>query len=97
MDAWLADAKAALLSAHGWVVVAFDYTDMKLFNNLVRTEHDVGLFANTHIMMAIDAWEHAYFFDYQTKKADYVANILSGLNWDVINKRLALVSPQKSA
>ncbi|MCC6558156.1 MAG: hypothetical protein IT372_34855 [Polyangiaceae bacterium] len=97
MDAWLADAKASLMSAHGWLLVAFDYTEGKLFNNLVRTEHDVGLFANTHVMMAIDVWEHAYFFDYQTKKADYVANVLSGLNWDVINGRLAMVAQMKPA
>ncbi|WP_437927728.1 superoxide dismutase [Sorangium sp. So ce291] len=93
-DNWLADTKAALLSAHGWTVLAYDYQEKKLFNNLVRTEHDVGLFANTHILVAIDAWEHAYFADYQTKKADYVANVLSGLNWDVINARLQQVGPQ---
>jgi Fe-Mn family superoxide dismutase len=91
-DAWVADAKAALLSAHGWVVVSYDYTEKKLFNNLVRTEHDVGLFANTHILIAIDAWEHAYFADYQTKKADYVTSTLSGLNWDVINGRMKMVA-----
>src|SRR5579862_3309429 len=53
-DAWLADAKACLLSAHGWLVFAYDYADNKLYNNLVRTEHDVGLFANVHAMAAID-------------------------------------------
>jgi len=87
-DNWLADAKACLMSAHGWLVVAYDYQEKKLLNNLVRTEHDVGLFANTHIFIAVDAWEHAYFADYQTKKADYVANALSGLNWDTINQRM---------
>jgi superoxide dismutase, Fe-Mn family len=87
-DAWAEDAKAALLSAHGWLVVVFDYTERRLFNNLIRTEHDVGLFANTHIMMALDAWEHAYFIDYHTKKEDYVANLLSGLNWDAVRHRL---------
>ena len=92
-DSWLADAKASLLSAHGWTVLVYDYQEKKLFNNLIRTEHDVGLFANTHIMVAIDAWEHAYFADYQTKKADYVANVLSGLNWDVINARLQQIGP----
>ena len=92
VDNWIADAKAGLMSAHGWVVTIFDYSDGKLHNNLVRTEHDVGLFANVHVMIAIDAWEHAYFADYQTKKADYVANVLSGLNWDVLNGRLKQVS-----
>ncbi|MEP7123917.1 MAG: Fe-Mn family superoxide dismutase [Byssovorax sp.] len=90
-DAWMADSKAILMSAHGWLVTVFDYTDGKLYNNLVRTEHDVGLFANVHVLIAVDAWEHAYFADYQTKKADYVASTLSGLNWDVLNKRLAMV------
>ena len=48
-------------------------------------------------MAAIDAWEHAYFADYQTKKADYVTNTLSGLNWDVINARLSQISPSSAA
>lgn len=90
-DNWIADAKACLMSAHGWLVVQFDYADGKLVNNLVNGEHHVGLFANVHAMIAVDAWEHAYFLDYQTKKADYVANMLGGLNWDVLNKRFAQV------
>jgi len=94
-DAWIADTKAGLMSAHGWVVLVYDYAEGKLFNNLIRTEHDVGLFANVHVMAAIDAWEHAYFFDYQTKKADYVSNVLSGLNWDVLNQRFQQVAGHK--
>jgi Fe-Mn family superoxide dismutase len=86
-DDWAADAKACLMSAHGWLVSVYDYAEGKLLNNLIRTEHDVGLFANTHVIIAVDAWEHAYFADYQTKKADYVANALSGLNWDAIGAR----------
>jgi Fe-Mn family superoxide dismutase len=96
-DAWMADSKAILMSAHGWLVTVFDYSDGKLYNNLVRTEHDVGLFANVHVLIAVDAWEHAYFADYQTKKADYVANALSGLNWDVLNKRLGAVGHAHAA
>jgi Fe-Mn family superoxide dismutase len=92
VDNWIADSKACLMSAHGWLVTVYDYSEKKLLNNLVRTEHDVGLFANTHAVIAVDAWEHAYFADYQTKKADYVANALSGLNWDVLNARLKMVA-----
>lgn len=93
-DAWMADAKACLLSAHGWLLVVYDYADQKLHNNLIRTEHDVGLFANVHAMIAVDAWEHAYFFDYQTAKAKYVDNVLTGLDWTTLNARLKQVTGQ---
>lgn len=46
-------------------------------------------------MIAVDAWEHAYFADYQTKKADYVGAVLSGLNWGTINARFQHISPKK--
>jgi len=96
VDAWIADAKACLMSAHGWLVVQFDYEDGKLYNNLVQSEHHTGLFANVHAMIALDAWEHAYFFDYQAGKAKYVEAILSGLNWDVLNQRFARVGGAKA-
>ena len=97
VDAWIADAKACLMSAHGWLVTVFDSSDGKLYNTLVRTEHDVGLFANVHVMLAVDAWEHAYFFDYQTGKAKYVDAALTGLNWDVLNARFKMVGGQHGA
>jgi len=40
------------------------------------------------IIAAIDAWEHAYFLDYGTKKPDYLAGVLKHLNWSVLNGRL---------
>jgi Fe-Mn family superoxide dismutase len=87
-DAWVTDARACLLSAHGWTLLVYDYATGRLYNNLVHSEHHAGLFANTHIMAAFDAWEHAYFFDYQTAKAKYVDAVLSGANWDAITNRL---------
>jgi Fe-Mn family superoxide dismutase len=46
-------------------------------------------------MVAVDAWEHAYFADYQTAKAKYVDAVLSGLDWNVLNKRFAQVGHHK--
>ena len=86
-DAWVADAKACLMSGHGWTLVVYDYDSRKLLNNLVHGEHHMGLFANVHVMAAFDAWEHAYFADYQTGKAKYVEALLGGLNWDVLEQR----------
>lgn len=90
-DAWIADTKACLMSAHGWTLLCYDYEQKKLINNLVNGEHHVGLFANVHVLGAVDAWEHAYFLDYQTGKAKYVEAVLSGLNWDVLSGRLKQV------
>ena len=92
-DAWVADTKACLMSAHGWTLLVYDYNQRKLLNNLVQGEHHIGLFANVHVLAAFDAWEHAYFFDYQTSKAKYVESLLGGLNWDVLGNRIKTVGP----
>ncbi len=87
-DNWLADVKAALASAHGWVLTTWSYADGKLRNNLVQSEHHTGLFVNQEVICAIDAWEHAYFLDYGTKKPDYIAAMFKALDYGVIEKRL---------
>jgi Fe-Mn family superoxide dismutase len=87
MDNWIADTKACLASAHGWTLTVYDYHFMKVRNVLVRTEHDVGLGPNQGVLLAIDAWEHAYMIDYGTKKPDYIANVMNALNWNAVNER----------
>jgi len=86
-DNYIADIKAAAGSAHGWVLTCYGYADNKVRNVLVQSEHHVGLFADTAIMVAIDCWEHAYFMDYGTKKPDYIAAVLNSLNWTAIEQR----------
>lgn len=86
-DAYIADLKAAAASAHGWVLTCYGYSDQRVRNVLVQSEHHVGLFADTQIVVAIDCWEHAYFMDYGTKKPDYVSAVLNSLNWQTIEQR----------
>jgi superoxide dismutase, Fe-Mn family len=89
-DAYIADVKAATGSAHGWVLTCLGYSDMKVRNVLVQSEHHVGLMADTQILLAIDCWEHAYFMDYGTKKPDYVANVLQSINWAKVGERVQM-------
>ena len=88
-DAWVADVKGIVGSGHGWCIVSYDYNFNKVRNTQLQAEHHIGLLANQGILIAIDAWEHAYFMDYGTKKPDYLAGVLKHLNWDVIEKRFA--------
>ena len=94
-DAWVADVKGIVGSGHGWCLVTYDYNLHKIRNSQVQGEHHIGLLANQWILIAIDAWEHAYFLDYGTRKPDYLAGVLSHLNWTAINARLPEKASQK--
>lgn len=91
-DNWVQDFKANAGSAHGWVLLAWDAHNKKVLNNLIHTEHHSGLMVGLTPILALDVWEHAYFFDYQTKKPDYLTAFFNNVNWKVASERFAKVS-----
>ncbi len=40
-------------------------------------------------ILAIDAWEHAYYLQYENRRADYVTAIWNVIHWADVAARLA--------
>lgn len=38
-------------------------------------------------LLTLDVWEHAYYLDYQNRRADYLNNIFDMIDWKVIEER----------
>lgn len=39
-------------------------------------------------ILTIDVWEHAYYLDYQNKRAQYIDEYFKIINWDILERRL---------
>jgi len=40
-------------------------------------------------LLVVDVWEHAYYLDYQNRRADFLQNFIDHLiNWDFVNEQL---------
>jgi Fe-Mn family superoxide dismutase len=72
-------------SGWGWLVVEGG----KL--SLTRTPNaDTPMVRGATCLLTIDVWEHAYYLDYQNRRADYTAAVIDKLlNWEFANEQLS--------
>jgi len=89
LENFLAEFRKAALAQFGsgwaWLVVDAD-TNLRI----VRTANqDTPLKDRLKPILTIDVWEHAYYLDYQNRRADYIDAFIRIINWDVVSKRFA--------
>ena len=70
----------------GWAWLIQDGNDLKI----TKTGNaDTPLAHNQKPLLTIDVWEHAYYLDYQNRRADYLSAVIQNLiNWDFVNSNL---------
>ena len=70
----------------GWAWLVLDGNKLKV----VKTANaDVPTTTGIKPLLTIDVWEHAYYLDYQNRRADYIAAVLDKLiNWDFAAENL---------
>jgi Fe-Mn family superoxide dismutase len=87
-DAFKAEfAKAAISQfGSGWAWLVKDGDKL----SIVKTGNaDTPIAHGQQPLLTIDVWEHAYYLDYQNRRADYVAAVLDGLiNWEFAAQNL---------
>ncbi len=78
-------------SGWAWLVVAADGTLQVISTSNAETPINGDLWP----LITCDVWEHAYYWDYQNRRADFVQTFLDHLiNWDFVAARLETEAPQ---
>jgi len=90
-ERWQEDFKACCLAAAGWGMLARDAVNGKLYN-VVSDQHENGVIWLGQPLVVCDVYEHAFYVDYQNRKADYVGKFVQFLDWDEINRRWSILS-----
>ena len=70
----------------GWAWLVLEGGKLKITKT---ANADTPLAHNQKAILTVDVWEHAYYLDYQNRRADYLDIFLKNLvNWDFANANL---------
>lgn len=78
---------AATIQGSGWALASWEPTARRLVVQQVHDHqgnHGQGMIP----LLAIDAWEHAFYLQYENRKTDYLEAIWNVVNWADVAGRL---------
>ena len=84
VENWKDDLLAAGIAARGWVVLAYDLDDNRLYNYSCDLHNQGGVW-NSISLLILDVYEHAYFLDYATGRKSYIEAFLKNIDWKYVN------------
>ena len=80
------EQKGATLFGSGWVWLSADEDGKLVITQQRNAENPVT--AGLSPLLTFDVWEHAYYLDYQNRRADYLAALWQIVDWPVVAERL---------
>ena len=86
IEKWSSDFIASAKEAAGWAMLVKHPVNGKLYN-VVSDEHAMGVLWMATPLIVIDTYEHAFYIDYQNRKADYVEKFVGHIDWNEANSR----------
>lgn len=69
-------------SGYAWLILS-----NKSLEIIATPNQDTPISATVTPLLCIDVWEHAYYLQYQNRRADYVDNWFHLINWDFVGAR----------
>jgi Fe-Mn family superoxide dismutase len=91
LDKWAADFVATAKAAAGWAMLVRHPANGRLYN-VLSDEHAVGPLWLAVPLVVIDTYEHAFYIDYQNKKAEYVEKFMRHVDWAEADRRYRSMS-----
>ena len=86
LEKWTADFIASAKAAAGWAMLVQHPVNGRLYN-VVSDEHASGPLWLAMPLVVIDVYEHAFYIDYQNKKAEYVEKFMQHVDWEEASRR----------
>ena len=80
------EAKGTTLFGSGWVWLSADKDGKLVITQQRNAENPVTMGLTP--LLTFDVWEHAYYLDYQNRRADYLAALWQIIDWPVVESRL---------
>ncbi len=86
IETWATDFINSAKAAAGWAMLVVHPVNGRLYN-VVSDEHAQGPLWLAVPLVVIDTYEHAFYIDYQNKKADYIEKFMRFIDWVEADRR----------
>ncbi len=85
----LFSAAAESVEGVGWAALVWEPRSGRLAIQTIE-KHQMFSLWDVIPLLVLDVWEHAYYLQYENKRADYVKNWWNIVNWQSVSQRLKL-------
>jgi Fe-Mn family superoxide dismutase len=80
----------------GWGLLTYEPLGDRLIVEQLEVHHESTVLGGVPLL-AIDAWEHAYYLSYENRRADYVSAIWNIIRWADVERRFLRARGLKSS
>ncbi|MBR6049143.1 MAG: superoxide dismutase [Bacteroidales bacterium] len=80
------EQKGVTLFGSGWVWLSVDKDGKLVITQQKNAENPVTMGLTP--LLTFDVWEHAYYLDYQNRRADHLATLWQIVDWPVVEGRM---------